>query len=144
MDHKRRAFIKQTCTFCASLIGITALPTVVQSCAPIVMLKSLIDDGKIVVQRSAFSTENKLVILRNSSLEFDIAVVWLGPDLYKAFELQCTHQANPLVPTKSGFFCSAHGSSFTFDGKVKNEPALRDLKEYPIQLDSDKLVIQLA
>jgi Rieske Fe-S protein len=144
MDHNRRAFIKQTCTLCASLIGIVVLPGAIQSCAPIVMQKSVIENGKIVVQRSVFSVENKLVVLRNPSLEFDIAVVWLETDVYKAFELQCTHQANALLPTKSGFFCSAHGSSFSFDGKVKNEPALRDLKEYPIQMNSEQLIIQLT
>jgi len=137
MDTERREFIKRSCSLCASLIGLVALAPLAQSCSPLLTIKTDVKQGSILVMRSNFTAENKIVLIKNASFEFDIALVQLGPDEFKAIEMKCSHQANSLVPTKNGFFCNAHGSSFTLEGKVKNPPATGNLKEYKVEITAD-------
>ena len=84
-----------------------------------------------------------IVIIKNKSIEYDIAVIKNSDVLYRSFELKCTHQDNALVPTSSGFHCNLHGSSFGLDGKVKTLPASSNLKEFKTSLDSGIITIQL-
>jgi len=143
MNSERRTFLKKACGTCAALLTLGAIVPAVQSCAPLMSIKTDVKSGDIQVAKLLFTEENKLVLIRNASSEFDIAVVQLGVDNYKAFEMQCSHQANPLVATRTGFFCNAHGSSFTLDGKVKNPPATGNLREYRVSLNADFVIITL-
>lgn len=143
MEANRREFIKNACGFCASIVGLASIASVAQSCSSMVTVQTNATSGKIAVPTSHFTTENNMVIIKNQAMEFDIVLVKLANGTYKAFELQCTHQANPLVPTKTGFFCNAHGSSFSLEGKVKKEPALRDLKAYNLQIETNQINILL-
>jgi nitrite reductase/ring-hydroxylating ferredoxin subunit len=143
MNSERRAFLKKACGTCAALLTLGAIVPTVQSCAPLMSIRTDVKSGDVQVAKLLFTEENKLVLIRNASSEFDIAVVQLGADSYKAFEMQCSHQANPLVATRTGFFCNAHGSSFTLDGKVKNPPATGNLREYRVSVTSDFVLVTL-
>ena len=139
MDTNRRNFLKQSCGLCASLIGVSLVVPALQGCSPLITVKTNVSKGSIGIERSSFTEEDKIVIIKNEAQEFDIAVVQLGTDVFKAFELQCTHQSNPVIPTKNGFFCNAHGSSFSFEGKVNKPPAQRNLNEYKLEISQDKI-----
>jgi len=143
MDLERRIFLKKACGTCAALLTLGAIVPAVQSCAPLMSVKTDVKVGDIQVARILFTAENKLVLIRNASSEFDIAVVQLAENSFKAFEMQCSHQANPLVATRTGFFCNAHGSSFTLDGQVKNPPATASLREYSCRFDRDSVIVTL-
>jgi Rieske Fe-S protein len=108
-------------------------------------MKVIPNNGLIDVPLTQFTETNKLVILRNfDKLDFDIAVVKLGENQYKALEMQCTHVPNNhLVATDSGFHCNTHGSSFSFDGQVVESPAQRPMKEFPIEINNHTIQIKL-
>jgi Rieske Fe-S protein len=55
--------------------------------------------------------------------------------------MKCTHQDNPLTATQTGFFCSAHGSTFDLKGNVTKEPALRPLKKYTTEIKESSILI---
>jgi Rieske Fe-S protein len=143
MEPNRREFIKNACGMCASIVGLASIAAVAQSCSSMVTVQTNATSGKIAVPTSHFTAENNMVIIKNQAMEFDLVLVKLANETFKAFELQCTHQANPLVPTKTGFFCNAHGSSFSLDGKVKKEPALKDLREFKVEIESNQIIIIL-
>ena len=143
MNPERRDFLKKACGTCAALLTLGAIVPTVQSCAPLMSIETDVKSGDVQVARMLFTAENKLVLIRNASSEFDIAVVQLGENHFKAFEMQCSHQANPLVATRTGFFCNAHGSSFTLDGQVKNPPATANLREYPCHIDIYSVIVTL-
>lgn len=143
MSSNRREFIKSSCSFCASILGIGMILPALESCAPIAIIKTNQETGSFELSKSNFSAENKVVMIRKMNSEFDIAVVQLDENQYKAFVMQCTHQSNPLILTKSGFFCNAHGSSFDLNGRVQREPALNNLEPLPIQINKDSLFITL-
>lgn len=143
MSVERRDFIKQACGVCAALVGITAILPAVTACAPLKTVVSEEKEGSIHVPLSNFTSENNLVILRSKNNDFDIALVKFSADKYRAFEMQCTHQPNALVATKTGFFCNVHGSRFALDGSVSGAPATQPLKEYALQLNGDAVIVKL-
>lgn len=143
MEESRREFIKKTCGLCAGVLGIASVLPLVQSCSSLLRLKTDAVGGEVSVPRSSFTAENNIVIVQVTSREFDIAVVQSGENSFKSFELQCTHQANSLVTTKSGFYCNAHGSYFSLEGKVQKPPALTNLREFPTVVTADEIKLKV-
>lgn len=140
---ERRNFIKQSCKLCASIAGISLLMNSLESCSPLNYYESQVDQGIISVPISNFTEGSNMVIVKNEKLEYDIALIKNESQIYKAFELKCTHQANSLVATKTGFFCNLHGSSFDLNGKVNNNPATTNLREYKVTFNSEIINIKL-
>lgn len=137
----RRTFIKQSCGLCASMLGIGIVLPALNSCASIASINANISHGNIEIPLQNFLADNNLVLVKNKAFEFDIAIVKLGEGNFRAFNLECSHQSNPLIPTKSGFFCNTHGSSFSFEGKAVKAPAQNPLQEFKLELNGDHLVL---
>ncbi len=140
---ERRDFIRQACGLCASVLGIAALLPAVSACSPLKTITGQVNQGMIDVLLSNFTPESNMVIVRNNDFDFDLAVVKFPDGNYKAFQLQCTHRANPLVVTKTGFFCNLHGSRYALDGTVTQAPATSNLREYNFQVSADKISIKI-
>lgn len=139
----RRAFLKQSCATCAGLLGLGAVATQLSSCAAHQILKINQREGVVSIPISNFSQTQNIVIVRSEQLEFDIAVVLID-EVFKAFELQCTHQANHLIAGKNGFFCNAHGSRFDFNGKSLSPPAVKSLKSFEVSKLDQFVVLKLV
>ncbi len=58
----------------------------------------------------------------------------------------CTHAACDVAyaASASDFQCPCHGSMFNLDGSVKQGPATRPLKSYPVTFDGQTVTIQVA
>lgn len=146
MSVNRRDFLKKSCLACASIAGIGVLSSVLQSCSSLISLKTYPENGVVKLNKSKFTEENHVVILKNfDMLNFDIAVVKFDDNTYKAIEMQCTHvPGNHLIATNSGFHCNTHGSAFNLKGEVTHEPASRELKEYPLEISSETIIIHIS
>lgn len=140
----RREFIKQSCTLCLGVLGAGVLSTQLTSCSPLPIYKTASTEKVITVPLNSFNQEVSLLIVRDTNLQFDIALIKKTETDYNALELKCTHQANSLTATKTGFLCAAHGSTFDLEGKVTKEPALVPLKKYKTQLTSTSIIIYLT
>jgi Rieske Fe-S protein len=140
---ERRDFIKNTCSLCGALLGLGVLNTSLSGCAPLPIFNLPQASGINQVDASLLNTENPVLLLKHPDFEFDIALVMLSAQQYKALLLECTHQPNSLIPTKTGFQCSVHGSSFALNGQVTQAPAIRSLREFPVHLSANQLIIKL-
>ena len=119
---------------------LTSQLTACGSALPIVKAEN--SQGLISVPLSSFADNRGGVIVRNSQLEFDILVV-KSENVYKALQMKCTHQDNPLTATATGLFCAAHGSTFDLNGNVMKEPALQPLKKYNTEINESFVIIHL-
>jgi Rieske Fe-S protein len=137
----RRDFIKQSCTLCLGVVGLSALTTQLAGCAPMPIYKGETVNGIITVPFTSFTETNKVVIVRNAQLDWDIVLVKVSDTEYEALQMKCTHQENPLTATQTGLFCSAHGSTFDLKGNVTKEPALRPLKKYITEIRDNSISI---
>lgn len=143
MDSNRRDFLKNACSMCGALVGIGIVLPSLSSCSTLASVQTNIKSGTVAVPKETFTTENKVVLIKNAAAEFDIAVIQFNTDGYSAFYMECTHESTGLVPTRNGFFCNAHGSSFTLEGKVKTPPATRDLKALPVVVESTEVIVTI-
>lgn len=137
----RRTFIKQSCALCISVIGLGAVASQLSSCSPMPVFKGEVDKNSITVPLSFFTEVNNMLVVRNNKLAYDILLVKLEDGSFSALEMKCSHQDNPLTANKTGLFCSAHGSTFDFAGKVTKEPALEPLKKY--KTETNTLYVQI-
>ncbi len=126
---------------CASIAGLGLLTSQLSGCAPLPIFKADMSNGLISVPFTSFTEKNKIVIVRNSQLEFDIVLVKNSETDFSALQLKCTHQDNALTATQTGFFCSSHGSTFDLKGNVTKEPALNPLKKYKTEIKSSLVII---
>ena len=141
---QRRDFIKSTCTACLGVIGAGSLLSALQSCAPLPLLKGETENGVMTVPLSTLPAGQNLAIVRTSKMDHDILLVKKTDGSYNALYMQCTHQNQPLNASKSGLFCSAHGSSFNLDGQVTQEPATAPLRKFKTEASADSVKIYLS
>lgn len=64
-----------------------------------------------------------------------------GTKSFKALDLSCTHQGVVVTKSGSAWNCSAHGSQFALDGKVKVGPASTPLRAVPIAISATKVIV---
>jgi len=100
------------------------------------VFKAVVVKNVLAVPFTAFTEGNNSVIVRNSSIPFDILLVKKSNGIYTALEMKCSHQDNPLTANKTGLFCSSHGSTFDLEGNVLKEPALKPIKKYKTEIES--------
>jgi len=143
MQENRREFIKRSCGLCASVVGISILAPALQGCSTLTRLEPVLVQGVLSIPVSSFIEKQQVVIIENSTLDYEIAVVKSINNTYRSFELRCTHQETSLIATNSGFHCNLHGSSFSLTGKVNNPPASSNLKEYKTTVNSGIIEIML-
>lgn len=126
----RRTFIKTSCVICAS--GVLSQ---LNSCAPALPTFKTKITGKTISVPVTFFDASNVAIVRDGQAEFDILLVKKSEELFEALYMKCSHRENPLTATETGLYCSAHGSVFDLDGKVKKEPATEPLQKFPVDLD---------
>lgn len=93
---------------------------------------------------ASFKPEQNLLIIKNSNLEFDILLVKKKDNTYNALYMQCTHQSQPLSASKTGLFCSSHGSGFDLEGNVTIEPATQPLRKFKTETENEIIKIYLS
>jgi len=74
---------------------------------------------------------------------YDILLVKKSELEYNAIYMKCSHRENFVSATKTGLYCSEHGSTFDLDGNVTKEPALKPLKKFKTVLNNNSITIDL-
>lgn len=138
----RREFLKDSCTAClgTAFLGLTF--SSLTSCSSLPVYKADLSKKRVDVPLTNF-VESDLVIVRDVQVPYDILLVKKSEQEYTAIYMKCSHRENPVTATRSGLFCSEHGSTFDLDGKVTKEPALQPLKKFKTELIDNQVSIDL-
>jgi cytochrome b6-f complex iron-sulfur subunit len=140
---KRRDFITNTSKLGAcALLGVSVLSQ--SGCASYPMLHVKALDKSLSIPLAEFQ-KTKRILVRTTSLEFDIFVHEFEAGKYRATLLQCTHHQEPIKVSDQQIYCPSHGSTFSLDGQVVKAPAKKELKHYPTRISEDgkTLLIQM-
>ncbi|HCM75874.1 MAG TPA: Rieske (2Fe-2S) iron-sulfur domain-containing protein [Cytophagales bacterium] len=144
---KRRAFIRQTCITCVSG-GL--IPFLITSCQATHYASGVMDATGISVSKSEFTYLKKeqtltrqYIIVQNDKLEFPIYVYRFSDTEYSALWMKCTHQGAELQASGEALHCPSHGSEFTNKGAVSNGPAEKNLRSFPIIIQTETITIDL-
>lgn len=138
----RREFIKDTCTACLGTAFLGFTFSQLTSCSSLPIYKTNLSKKTVDVPLTSFA-ESNLVIVRDMQVPYDVLLVKKSPEEYLALYMKCSHQENPVTATKTGLFCSSHGSTFDLDGNVTKEPAPAPLKKFKTTLTENSITIDL-
>lgn len=83
------------------------------------------------------------IIVRNDALKCPICVYRMNDNDYTALWMRCTHQGAELQASGDVLQCTAHGSEFTSKGEVRNGPADKALRTFPVTVTNDEIFIDL-
>lgn len=89
------------------------------------------------------SAYHSFIIVRNEALQYPICVYRFSDKEYSALWMRCTHQGAELQASGDSLQCTAHGSEFDNKGTVKNGPADRNLRNFPVTVSNNQLFIDL-
>lgn len=138
----RRNFIKDSSLACVSLCGIGTILVALVSCKSSFVSHAIVENNEIRVPLESF-VERKIIIVKNSQLKFKVAVIKKTESEFYAIEMRCSHQENAVQYNGKGFFCPSHGSTFSIEGKVLEEPATENLKKMKARIIEDKVLVRL-
>lgn len=143
----RRNFLKKTCTACLSL---TVVSTLVSSCLSTQYVAGKIGKDGVVVDKDDFKIIQKggtayssFIIIRNEALKYPICLYRTSENEYTALWMRCTHQGVELQASGDVLQCSAHGSEFNNKGEVRNGPADKALRTFPVVVTNNEIFIDL-
>ena len=143
----RRSFVKQTCITCVSG-GL--IPFLITGCQATHYATGVMDATGIRVPKSEFMYQRKeelftreYIIVQNDKLEFPIYVYRFSDNEYSALWMKCTHQGAELQASGDMLHCPSHGSEFTNKGAVSNGPAEKNLRSFPVIVQTDTITIDL-
>lgn len=103
----------------------------------------LLDTAAFAIEKNGVKGYIPNVIIRNDALQFPICIYRFSETEYSALWMQCTHQGAELQVSGDQLHCPAHGSEFSNKGIVRNGPAAKDLRFFPVTLNKNELFIDL-
>lgn len=140
---RREDFLK-TCGF-ACLGG--ALFGLLEGCAGSgKSVEGAIEQSDLVVPAAAFENRGsfrRYIVVQHARLKYPVCVYRFTETEYTALLLRCPHQGAELQVFGSRLQCPAHGSEFDDKGVVKNGPADRNLRTFPVTELNHQLYISL-
>ena len=143
----RNEFIKTSSLGC---IGLVACGLLWSGCAGVRTLSLDAVDGQLRLKESDFHPERNpdkwlgYLIVVSKSMNNPIVVYRFSNAEYMAFLLQCTHQGTQLNVHGDLISCPAHGSEFNNNGQVMQGPATDPLKQFPIEVVNNQIIIHLV
>ena len=139
----RRNFIKNSCIACLSA-GVLSSCTSTRYISGTLGKDGLtVDANEFITKQNGKTTYRSFIIVRNETLQYPICVYRFNDKEYSALWMRCTHQGTELQASGDYLHCTAHGSEFNNKGTVKNGPADRNLRNFPVTVSNNQLFIDL-
>ncbi len=143
----RRKFIRNSCTACLSAtvgVGVLSSCTSTRYISGALGKDGLtVDTNEFIIRENSKSSYRSFIIVRNEALQYPICVYRFNEKEYSALWMRCTHQGAELQASGDYLQCTAHGSEFDNKGTVKNGPADRNLRNFPVTVSNNQLFIDL-
>lgn len=141
---KRKEFLTTACGVCG--FGFLAGVILTQeSCTPkagAAATKLSVEEGKVLVPLEIFGANNILTVKVKG--REDIGLVKKEDGTVLAFDMTCPHQGATVKARDGKFFCPAHGSVFSAQGKLEKGPARTALKQYKASVVADKVEVLVS
>ncbi len=83
------------------------------------------------------------IIIQNDKLEFPIYLYRFSENEFSALWMKCAHQGAEVQASGDHLQCPAHGSEYDNRGTVRQGPAERNLRSFPVTVMDDKILIDL-
>lgn len=128
----------------------TGVATIASSCTATRFITGSLGKDGLTVNANEFITKKNgkasylpYIIVRNEALQYPVCIYRFSEKEYSALWMSCTHQGAELQVSGDYLQCTAHGSEFNNKGTVKNGPADRNLRNFPVTFSNNQLFIDL-
>jgi Rieske Fe-S protein len=145
---RRREFIATTCLTC---LGAGFISTTLSACIPTHYTSGEIEPQGVSVPLTEFQYLKRgkklfrqFIIVQQTNLSFPIYVYRFSETEYAALWMKCTHQGSELNASGDHIYCTSHGSEFDNYGNVKQGPAEKNLRSFPVSVNGERLLINLS
>ena len=140
----RTTFLKLMSSSCFALSGV---PILLAGCTSVHRVNLIARDNKLTLPKSEFTEDpakpREVVLIRDASLAFPIALYRSATDEYIALWMECTHQGCEVNARPSYLVCPCHGSEYDAKGNVVKGPAEANLKAFNVSTDHENIHIHL-
>lgn len=141
----RRDFLAQVeaggAAVCASVVGRSALLTLLASCGGLRYARSSIVGREIQIDRKELVAPGVLVDGPDGELPIYVRV--LADNQFSALSTRCMHRGCQVEPVNDRFVCPCHGSEYGTDGRILKGPTELPLVEYRITSRAQQIVVHL-
>lgn len=139
----RREFLKNSrnAAFLACGVGVTSL--LLESCGSVRYAPYGVNESLLTLAKSEFGNRS-FVLVDFPKLLAPLYVKKVSEDEYRAFLMLCTHKQCTVLANGAVMSCPCHGAEYSSLGKVLQGPAQDDLKEYPVEILGDNLIIDAS
>ena len=106
-----------------------------------------VTDGRVRLSLASFpdlTAPAGAIKIQPAQLPDPMYVLALGGGSYVAVSPICTHRGCTVDVQGPRLVCPCHGSTYTRSGEVLRGPAQRPLAQFPLTMDGDAIVIDLA
>lgn len=139
----RKEFLRSCSCAGAALLSLPLMASL-QGCSSTAQYHAEITKEGARVPLSAFNKSGVVVLARSTTLSAPVLVKRVANQEYVAVLMKCSHKGCELVQDGPQLSCPCHGSEFTQEGHVLSPPATQDLVRYPVRLEADSVVVQIA
>ncbi|HNP16973.1 MAG TPA: Rieske (2Fe-2S) protein [Fulvivirga sp.] len=140
----RKTFLKLAGSSCLAIAGV---PMLLSGCTSVHRVNTIARDNRLTVSKQEFidgvEKPREVVLVRELSLAFPIALYRLSADDYMALWMECTHQGCEVNAQPHYLVCPCHGSEFDANGNVVQGPAETNLKTFKVNTDYENIFIYL-
>ena len=120
-----------------SCLAIAGVPMLLTGCSSVHRVNTIARDNRLTVSKQEFiagvEKPREVVLVRELSLAFPIALYRLSADDYMALWMECTHQGCEVNAQPHYLVCPCHGSEFDANGNVVQGPAEMNLKTFKVK-----------
>ncbi len=140
----RNAFLKLMGGTCLAASGI---PGFLTSCTTVHRVRVIARGNKLTVSKQEFTEDPEkpraVVLVREVSLAFPIALYRSTADDYIGLWMECTHKGCEVKAQPDYLVCPCHGSEYDAKGNVIQGPAEANLKSFSTSTDHENIYIHL-
>lgn len=125
----------------ASFAGL-CLPGLLGGCAGLVYITPTVEGERLVVEQAALA-EHRFVLVQHPYDDRPIYLHRYEDGAFTAVSTRCAHQGCQVEPAGDRLACPCHGSEYTLDGVVVKSPAERNLQQFEVTTDAQRIYIAL-
>jgi Rieske Fe-S protein len=131
-------------------MGLSVFSALLASCNEQFAPNAVIENDQITLPLNSFeyvaknqTRFRKHIVIQHDKLRFPICIFRYAEGNFKALLMRCSHQGVELKVNGDRLICPAHGSTFNNQGQVLKAPADKDLRELPLAIEQNNLIIKL-
>lgn len=139
--NRRRFLVRLEAASAAAIAGAMGLP--LSGCLGFHYVNATLIGNRLVIRQAEFGRDQ--FVLVDAPGQALPLYVYRHPDgVYTAVSTRCMHLGCQVEPAAGHLVCPCHGSEYTNDGGILKGPTPLPLRNFPVLVDGERILIDLS